>query len=251
MAVDIPTLVQRLDGELRAIGSPERAVTEKAYLKSDLEFLGTGFFEVGRRIKELMRAQPMDHDTAVGLADALWNEPVFERRAAAVDVLSRREQALDAADLPLIERLIRESRTWALGDGLAGDVAGAIVARQPAECEETLDRWAADPDFWVRRSSMLAELKPLKAGAPFDRFARHADAMLEEREFFIRKAIGWVLRETAKRRPEEVIAWLAPRTGRASGVTMREAVRYLPETWSAGLLEAYKAKRPTAVPAAR
>jgi len=47
--------------------------------------------------------------------------------------------------------------------------------------------------------------------APFDRFARHADAMLDEREFFIRKAICWVLRETAKRRPEEVIAWLAHR----------------------------------------
>ena len=52
--------------------------------------------------------------------------------------------------------------------------------------------------------------------------------MLEEKEFFIRKAIGWVLREAGKRRPDEVAAWLAPRTGRASGVTMREAVKYLP-----------------------
>ena len=52
--------------------------------------------------------------------------------------------------------------------------------------------------------------------------------MLEEREFFIRKAIGWVLREAGKRRPDDVAAWLAPRTDRASGVTMREAVKYLP-----------------------
>ena len=57
--------------------------------------------------------------------------------------------------------------------------------------------------------------------------ARYADAMLDEREFFIRKAIGWVLRETSKRRPREVYDWLLPRARRASGVTMREATKYL------------------------
>jgi DNA alkylation repair enzyme len=74
--------------------------------------------------------------------------------------------------------------------------------------------------------------------------------MLAEREFFIRKAIGWVLRETAKARPEEVDAWLAPRTDRASGVTVREAVKYLPAPRRKALLAAYKAKRP-AKPAPR
>jgi 3-methyladenine DNA glycosylase AlkD len=62
---------------------------------------------------------------------------------------------------------------------------------------------------------------------PLDRFGRYADAMLDEREFFIRKAIGWVLRETGKIRPDEVFAWLLPRAARASGVTIREAVKYL------------------------
>jgi 3-methyladenine DNA glycosylase AlkD len=62
---------------------------------------------------------------------------------------------------------------------------------------------------------------------PFTRFGRYADAMLDEKEFFIRKAIGWVLRETGKTRPDEVYEWLAPRIGRASGVTVREAVKYL------------------------
>ena len=79
-----------------------------------------------------------------------------------------------------------------------------------------LDRWATDPDFWIRRSSLLAELKPLRNGSDLGPFLRRANQMLDE-EFFIRKAIGWVLREVGKRRPDEVIAWLAPRTGRASG----------------------------------
>jgi 3-methyladenine DNA glycosylase AlkD len=70
--------------------------------------------------------------------------------------------------------------------------------------------------------------------------------MLGEKEFFIRKAIGWVLREVAKNRPAEVVAWLAPRTGRASGVTMREAVKYLPEADRDRLMAAYREHRPAA-----
>jgi 3-methyladenine DNA glycosylase AlkD len=248
MTLDITRFVSDLEAELTGAGSPERAVSEKAYLKSDLVFLGTGFFEVGRRIKDLMRANPLEHNECLALAEELWRRPIFEMRAAAVEVLSRREQTLSPADFPLLERLIRESQTWALVDGLAGDVAGAIVARRPDEAEPVLDRWVADNDFWVRRSALLAELKPLRTGAPFDRFARHADVLLDEKEFFIRKAIGWVLRETGKRRPDEVIAWLAPRTPRASGVTMREAVRYLPDPWPATLMDAYKAKRPAEPP---
>jgi 3-methyladenine DNA glycosylase AlkD len=55
----------------------------------------------------------------------------------------------------------------------------------------------------------------------------YADAMLDEKEFFIRKAIGWVLRDVSKRRPDEVYRWLSPRAKRASAVTIREAVKYL------------------------
>ncbi len=54
--------------------------------------------------------------------------------------------------------------------------------------------------------------------------------MLEEREFFIRKAIGWVLREAGKRNPDQVTAWLEPRLDRASDLTIREAVKYLPDS---------------------
>jgi 3-methyladenine DNA glycosylase AlkD len=59
--------------------------------------------------------------------------------------------------------------------------------------------------------------------------------MLEEREFFIRKAIGWVLREEGARRPDEVTAWLLPRAARCSGVTLREAVKHLPHEQAAAI----------------
>jgi len=162
-----------------------------------------------------------------------------------VALLELHAELLRTRDLPLIERLLRESRTWALVDGLAAHVVGGILVRQPGETTAVLDRWATDPDFWIRRSSLLAELLPVRDGAELGPFLRRADAMLEEKEFFIRKAIGWVLREVGKGRPEEVADWLVPRTHRASGVTMREAVRYLPPGDRDRLMQAYREKRPT------
>jgi 3-methyladenine DNA glycosylase AlkD len=111
-----------------------------------------------------------------------------------------------------------------------------------------LDRWARDTDFWVRRAALLAQLKPLRNGAPFARFGRYADAMLDEKEFFIRKAIGWVLKETGRTRPDEVFEWLTPRAHRASGVTMRQAVKYLSPEQRETLMDAYREGRPAALP---
>jgi 3-methyladenine DNA glycosylase AlkD len=168
----------------------------------------------------------LSHDELVALVSALWSHPVHEARAASAMLLDFHAQLLTPSDLGLLERLVRESRTWALVDVLAGDVTGKLIYRHP-EAATRLDTWATDGDFWLRRAALLAHLEPLKRGERFDRFGAYADAMLDEKEFFIRKAIGWVLRETGKRRPDEVFEWLAPRARRASGVTMREAVKYL------------------------
>ena len=246
--VDVENLIERLEARLRAAGNPERAVAEKRYLKSDLSFLGATVWQIRAVVKELVDEQPdMEHDDLVGLVAALWAEPVHERRMASVFLLDRCADRLDVADLPFIERLVRESLTWALVDGLAGDLLGRLVGADPERVSPVIDRWATDTDFWVRRASLLAELRPIRGGATLDRFLRRADPMLEEREFFIRKAIGWVLREVGKRRPDEVAAWLAPRTHRASGVTMREAVKYLEPAEAHRLMTAYREKRPTAL----
>ena len=104
--------------------------------------------------------------------------------------------------MAFIEDLIRQSKTWAYVDPLSIYLTGSLVERFP-ELVSTLDRWSTDDDFWVRRSAMLALLIPLRQGeGDFDRFGQYADGMLEEKEFFIRKAIGWVLREVSKKRPE-------------------------------------------------
>jgi 3-methyladenine DNA glycosylase AlkD len=221
-------LARRIEAALRAHADPVRARGAKAYLKSDWEFIGIRAPAFRRAIKGELTVSPVgDRAMLLATVSALWSDEIFELRAAAVELLTMHGALLAPADLSLVERLVRESHTWALVDGLAAHVAGSLVARNPT-LGRKLDRWARDADFWVRRSAMLALLIPLRrGGGDFERFSRYADAMLDEREFFIRKAIGWVLRDTSKRRPAMVSEWLAPRMHRASGVTLREALKYL------------------------
>jgi 3-methyladenine DNA glycosylase AlkD len=227
-AVDIPELIGEIDAELRRQGSPERAAAERAYLKSDLDHRGVSVPAVRALARGVVRAHPaLDRAELLALVDGLWAGTVYERRRVAAELLEMRGGLLVAADIGLVERLLREARTWALVDELAVVVVGGLVERHPG-LGSVLDRWAGDPDFWIRRSALLTLLGPLRrGGGDWDRFARYADGMLGETEFFIRKAIGWVLRETARRRPELVFEWLLPRAGQASGVTLREAVKPL------------------------
>jgi 3-methyladenine DNA glycosylase AlkD len=249
-AVTAPALTTAAgwEAELRRLGSVERAVQEKAYLKSNAEFAGVPV-PVMRSLVRSWRAARIagggpGHAEVTGLARALWASPLYECRQCVVILLERMAPLLTPGDIDLVEEFLRTSGTWALVDGLAANVAGDLVERYP-QLTARLDQWAADADFWVRRSALLALLPPLRrGGGDFGRFAGYADAMLGEREFFIRKAIGWVLRETAKRRPDLVASWLGPRVHRASGVTVREAVKPMPSALRDELLARHRDKRP-------
>jgi 3-methyladenine DNA glycosylase AlkD len=247
--VDLAAADGALDAELRAAGTPERAVKERAYLKSGLVHYGTTV----PAMRSVVRAFRREHKNlgradVVALAGRLWAEPatapVHERRMLATLLLDAYVEVLRPEDLDLVERWVREARTWALVDGLAADVVGRIVEAATAvgtDLTPLLDRWAADDDVWVRRAALLSHLRALREGdGDWARFTRYADAMLAEREFWIRKAIGWILRDTSRRRPDLVYEWLFPRASRAAGLTVREAVKYLSPEQSAAVLAAHR-----------
>ena len=240
--MDVVNLSDLLSTRLAAQGRPERADGEMRYLKSTLTHLGVGMPALRRTTRQFLREQDLDLPARLALAGELWRGPVYELRRAAVEVLVCAEGELTPRHLGMVEGFLRDANTWALVDPLATDVAGAVAAAHP-DARATFDRWIADDDFWVRRAALLAHLRPLRADPDrFDLFATYADLVLDEREFFIRKAIGWVLRETGRRAPQNVIGWLEPRISRVSGVTIREAVKHLPEADAERLLGAYRSR---------
>jgi 3-methyladenine DNA glycosylase AlkD len=224
-------VVDDLTRVLRAEATPERAEKEKAYLGSELDFLGASVPAVRRASKAVhLQHRDLPHDDLLRLVEALWARRIHELRMAAVVLLDHFADRLAPADLGWLQRLVRESATWALADGLAIWVVGSLLDRFPEDVAAELAAWAGHDDMWVRRASLLAHLPGLRRGeGDFDRFAALADPLLAEREAVIRKAIGWVLRDAGKHDPVRVVAWLEPRLDRASGLTVREALKHLPE----------------------
>jgi len=239
---DADTAAAAVMAAMLPLADAERAGQAKRYLKSDLDFLGVSVPDIRSAVTGTARSgSDPGRAGALAWARTLWREPVHERRTAAIEVLRRYARSLEPADLALVEAWIREARGWAYVDPLAGDIAGPIALRHPVAWP-LIDAWAADADFWVRRSALLTLLPGIRKGQPDrERFERYATPMLAEKEFFVRKAIGWVLRETAKKDPAYVSAWTREHLDLMSGVTFREAVRRLPPE-QAARLEAIRAR---------
>ena len=228
---------------LQALGTPLRAEGEKAYLKSELQFVGTGVPAVRTTTKGWLQAHPaIDHDDLFAMADALWVYPIHECRLAAVELLVAKPTLVTLLDVPWLYNTIRDCHTWALVDPLAGWVTAELALRDPDGLLPHLDRWVGDDDFWIRRSAMLGLRSLLKRDRELDRCFAYAELLLPESEFFIRKVIGWVLREVAARHSEQVSTWLRDHMSQMNLITLREPMRRLADADELRAL--YDASRP-------
>jgi 3-methyladenine DNA glycosylase AlkD len=220
-----------LDRKLKAAGTPARAKGEKAYLKSDLDFYGTPMPAMRQIAADYARAHPdLDRRDLKALALAAFKTSSFEQRCVALAIADRRRDLLEDRDLPWLLDLVDLSKTWAHVDWLAVTIMGDVFARNPAS-RRWLPLWAKQKNFWIRRTAILAPLNELKRGeGDWPMWTRMADSMLHEKEFFIRKSVGWVLREVSKKRPKLVYDYIKPRRDRMSGLTLREGAKYLSDT---------------------
>lgn len=240
--MDVPAVADQVRADLLAAADPQRAAQQRRYLRSSAEHWGVSVPEARRAISAAGRT--VEHDELLALVDRLWAGAVFDQRLAAALLLDRHADAVRAADLPRLTGLIQEARTWALVDLLVPRPLAAANADDPVATTEVLDGWCCDEDFWLRRAAILAHLIDLRAGGgDWERFARYADQLLADREFFVRKAIGWVLRDAGRRDPARVAAWVAERTDRISGVALREAVKPLDPLAAETLRAAYAGGR--------
>jgi 3-methyladenine DNA glycosylase AlkD len=216
--------------QLAAQADPARAEGERAYLKDTHEHLGVAMAP-GRKVAlGWLRETGPDLDAVLAVAEVLWRSEIYEDRRAAVELLVARADLLGPEHLDRLEAMVRGGRTWALVDPLAHTAAGTVLTNHPEVAEARVSAWSCDEgSFWVRRLGVLSLSRPVRAGVvPFSTFVTVADRLLEEKEFFIRKAIGWVLREIGRDDPASVERFCRRRMSRLSGVTWREARKPLP-----------------------
>jgi 3-methyladenine DNA glycosylase AlkD len=223
-------IVRELDARFRAEGTADRARGSKAYMKSDLAFYGVTSPQVRQAARDVVHANPeLDREDAVHLARALFATDNFDLRSGAVAILEKKAHLLEPDDLPALIALVTDASCWAHVDWLATKVFPPPLAKRTTKARaDQIRRWAKSPDLWIRRTALLVQHDELKkGGGDFDLFAAIAAPMLEERVFWIRKAIGWILREVSKKRPALVRGFIREHGERMSGLTRREAEKYL------------------------
>lgn len=146
-----------------------------------------------------------------------------ERRRLTTDVLREGRAALGPDDVSALRRLIATKSWWDTVDTLAAWPVGSIVERHPAVVA-VMDEWIVDDDIWLARTAMLHQLR-FGQHTDVDRLFRYALRRADSQEFFVRKAIGWALRQYARTDPEAVRSFVAANEGRLSSLTRREALK--------------------------
>ena len=206
---------------------PARAAGAQAYMKSAIPSLGVSVPEVRRLTTAAAASHPFEsleqlRDTVL----ELWRSAAFrEEHYAAIDLTRLRLARQEPLMLPVYEEIIRTGAWWDFVDGVSERIGALLQADRPA-MTALLRKWSRDRDFWIRRASITAQLKA-KAHTDTRLLSDVMEANLADQEFFIRKAIGWALREYAKTDPEWVRAFVAEHSEDLSPLSRREALRNL------------------------
>ncbi|MCA4131227.1 DNA alkylation repair protein [Arthrobacter sp. M4] len=221
-------LVDSIRSRLRASADPERAAGAQAYMKSTMPYLGVRVPQVRSIVRGA--AKEHRHSSLNSLRSdvlRLWREAeVREERYAAIDLTGLRLAARSLDMLPVYEEFIRTGAWWDLVDGVSPRIRELLLSH-PEVMKPLLIMWSRDEDLWIRRASITSQLGAKGATDP-TLLATVIKVNLQDTDFFIRKAIGWALREYGKTDPEWVREFVESHADRISGLSLREATRNLP-----------------------
>jgi 3-methyladenine DNA glycosylase AlkD len=180
--------------------------------------------------KQAFNERKPQRDDYLPVIEQLWQSGYFEERQCALYLTERIADQLTPADVPWLHEVTRRCEGWVQLDHLAARTLGPLALNHGEMVYEPIRAWAGDDYMWTRRASVLAHLIPARKARLNHEYSWPTwEQLLPEREFFIRKAIGWALREASKQYPQEVFEFLQRVGDRASGLTRREGSRNLPD----------------------
>ena len=205
----------------------ERAQAMQDYLRGQFVFMGIAAPQRRAAVHSLLRAA-RERSELLATVNALWQLPEREYRYAAIDLLLHWKRWLTPTDIPWLLTLANQEPWWETVDGIASVVSKVLLAshttggHNPALMQAAL----GDPSLWTRRIAMTHQLG-WKQYTDAATLFRYALTLAPETEFFIRKAIGWALRDYARTDPEAVRHFVAGPGQALSGLSQREALRRL------------------------
>lgn len=221
-------IIGAMRAELARQGDPKRAPQMAAYMKTEQPFYGVQ----SKPCQQIFRAARQQHpitsrDEYEAVVRALWRGQYREEMYQALRVAEQTRPFFNIASWPLYEHLVRTAPWWDTLDWVAGGVVSTLM-RKSHDARDTIEprliAWRTDDRMWVRRASLLAHLKQ-KSNINLDLMAETVLLLAHEQEFFIRKAIGWVLRDYSYADPLWVDAFVAEHAAVLSALSQREALK--------------------------
>ncbi len=197
------------------------------YLKTDMPFYGVPKPERHKVYRDMVGRFPITSRAGyVAAVKALWAQPHREEKYCAIRLAVDHPQYVTIGSVPLYRQMIIEGAWWDFVDDIAARLVGNVLLNDRARMHPIMDRWIDHPNMWIRRTAILSQLKH-KAATDQDQLFGYCLKRVDEKEFFIRKAIGWALREYAKTEPDAVRAFALEHRDRMSGLSFREATKHL------------------------
>jgi 3-methyladenine DNA glycosylase AlkD len=206
---------------------PDKATGMQAYMKTNMPFYGVQKAARVEILSELMDRFPVpDRESYEAMVLGLWDLPNREEKYLALGVARHLREHVTPLSLPLYRNLIVEGAWWDFVDEIATKLIRRLVVEHPAQTWPMVDLWIDDEDMWLRRSAILCQIGA-KQDTDTARLFGFCERRAFEKEFFIRKAIGWALREHAKTDPEAVAAFVLANRERLSTLSYREATKHI------------------------
>jgi 3-methyladenine DNA glycosylase AlkD len=221
-------LVQEIRRRLADVADPQKAPQMQAYMKSAMPYRGVSAPVLKQLCRDTFASHPLP--TAAEWQRVvldLWRNASFrEERYAAVLLTQARayREFLTLSSVPMLEEMIVTGAWWDFVDTLAGHNLGDILRANPSKMKPLMRRWARDSDMWKRRSAILCQLG-FKRETDLQLLYDCIEPNLSHKDFFIRKAIGWALRQYAWTDPKEVRRYVKANTDRLSPLSVREALK--------------------------
>ncbi|OLS41277.1 DNA alkylation repair protein [Bacillus sp. MRMR6] len=208
-----------------AYRNAENAEPMERYMRNLFPFLGIKTPERRALVRKFfnetgMLKEPFNKELVL----ELWEKNEREYQYTALDYIEKSLKKLTKDDLPFFEKLITTKSWWDTVDMIAPKAVGEIASRSPEVIEETIDGWAVDEDFWLRRASILFQLK-YKQRTNEKLLYTYILQNAASKEFFIQKAIGWALREYSKTNPQSVKQFISG--NQLAPLSVREGSKYI------------------------
>lgn len=222
----VTDLVNYVTEELYARSDKKKARQMAAYMKTEMPFYGvqrTPLRDIGKGLREFPLTSRAQYVSAVS---ALWKLEHREEKYLAITLARQYPQYVDRESIPLYRRMIEEGAWWDFVDEIAVHLVGDVYLNNRRPMAELMDEWVDDAHMWIRRTAILSQNRH-KEQTDYRRLFRYCKRRAHEKEFFIRKAIGWALRSYSYTEPQRVRAFLLENRSTLSGLSFREGAKVL------------------------